>query len=124
MLERRAVHVADLQAETEKFPEGSAIAQELGFRTILGVPLLREGAPRLFRSGGALEADSGRLGVLQQQTDACLRRLCPHHRDERLDGPHGHYLDFRKPPPRMVCGLTTEQYAVYRGAGTSPLLSG
>jgi GAF domain-containing protein/anti-sigma regulatory factor (Ser/Thr protein kinase) len=45
VLERRAVHVADLRAETEMFPEGSAIARELGFRTILGVPLLREGAP-------------------------------------------------------------------------------
>jgi GAF domain-containing protein len=44
VLERRAVHVADLQTETEMFPEGSAIARELGFRTILGVPLLREGA--------------------------------------------------------------------------------
>jgi GAF domain-containing protein len=43
VLERRAVHVADLQAETEAFPEGSAIARELGHRAILGVPLLREG---------------------------------------------------------------------------------
>jgi GAF domain-containing protein/CheY-like chemotaxis protein len=45
VLERRAVHVADLQAETEAFPEGSAIARELGFRAILAVPLLREGTP-------------------------------------------------------------------------------
>jgi GAF domain-containing protein len=45
VLERRAVHVADLQAETEMFPEGSDIARELGHRTILAVPLLREGAP-------------------------------------------------------------------------------
>jgi GAF domain-containing protein len=45
VLERRAVHVADLQAETEAYPEGSAIARELGHRTILAVPLLREGAP-------------------------------------------------------------------------------
>ena len=39
------VHVAELQVETEAFPEGSAIARELGFRTILAVPLLREGTP-------------------------------------------------------------------------------
>jgi signal transduction histidine kinase len=45
VLERRAVHVADLQSETEAFPEGSAIARELGHRTILAVPLLREGTP-------------------------------------------------------------------------------
>jgi two-component system, NtrC family, sensor kinase len=45
VLERRAVHVADLHAETEAFPEGSAIARELGHRTILAVPLLREGTP-------------------------------------------------------------------------------
>jgi PAS domain S-box-containing protein len=45
VLERRAVHVADLQAETEAFPEGSAIARERGHHTILAVPLLREGTP-------------------------------------------------------------------------------
>jgi GAF domain-containing protein/anti-sigma regulatory factor (Ser/Thr protein kinase) len=45
VLERRAVHVADLQAETEAYPEGSVIAQKLGHRTVLAVPLLREGAP-------------------------------------------------------------------------------
>jgi GAF domain-containing protein/anti-sigma regulatory factor (Ser/Thr protein kinase) len=45
VLERRAVHVADLQAETEAYPESSAIARDLGHRTILAVPLLREGVP-------------------------------------------------------------------------------
>jgi len=45
VLERRAIHVADLQAETELFPEGSALAREMGHRTILAVPLLRESAP-------------------------------------------------------------------------------
>src|SRR5207249_2002920 len=44
VLERQTVHVIDLQAEEEEFPEGSAIAKELGHRTTLGVPLLREGA--------------------------------------------------------------------------------
>ena len=28
VLERRAIHVADLQSETEAYPEGSAFAQE------------------------------------------------------------------------------------------------
>src|SRR5262249_39767898 len=35
VLERRPIHVADLQAETEAYPEGSAIARELGHRTVL-----------------------------------------------------------------------------------------
>src|SRR5262249_32070389 len=43
LIERRPVHVADLQAETEDFPEGSAIARQLGYHTILSVPLQREG---------------------------------------------------------------------------------
>ena len=45
VLERRPIHVADLQTETEDYPKGSAIARELGHRTILVVPLLREGTP-------------------------------------------------------------------------------
>jgi GAF domain-containing protein len=45
LLEQRAVQVADLQSETLAYPEGSAIARELGHRTILAVPLLREGTP-------------------------------------------------------------------------------
>jgi GAF domain-containing protein len=44
-LERRPIHVTDLQAETEAYPEGSAIARELGHRTVLAVPMLRQGAP-------------------------------------------------------------------------------
>ena len=44
VLERRPVHVIDLQAEAKEFPEGSAMARRLGHRTIAGVPLLREGA--------------------------------------------------------------------------------
>jgi GAF domain-containing protein len=44
VLERRPVHVVDLQAEAEEFPEGSAFARRFGHRTIAAVPLLREGA--------------------------------------------------------------------------------
>ena len=43
ILERKPVHVIDLQAEAEEFPEGSAMARRLGHRTTAGVPLLREG---------------------------------------------------------------------------------
>jgi GAF domain-containing protein len=43
ILERKSVHVTDLQAETEDFPEGSAMARRFGHRTTASVPLLREG---------------------------------------------------------------------------------
>src|SRR5262249_35085103 len=39
VLERKPIHVIDLQAETVEFPEGSAFAKRLGHRTTLGVPL-------------------------------------------------------------------------------------
>ncbi len=42
LLERRTVHVADLQAEVQDFPEGSTFARQLGHRTALSVPLMRE----------------------------------------------------------------------------------
>jgi signal transduction histidine kinase len=41
VLERRVIHLADLQAEAEEYPEGSAIARERGHHTNLSVPLLR-----------------------------------------------------------------------------------
>jgi GAF domain-containing protein len=43
VLEGRVIHVADLAAETAEFPEAAANARRLGFRTILSVPLIREG---------------------------------------------------------------------------------
>jgi signal transduction histidine kinase len=43
VLEGRTIHVADLLAESDRYPEGSARAHRLGFRTILAVPLMRVG---------------------------------------------------------------------------------
>jgi two-component system, NtrC family, sensor kinase len=43
VLERKPIHVIDLQAEAENFPEGSALARRFGHRTIASVPLLSEG---------------------------------------------------------------------------------
>ena len=43
VLEGRTVHVADLQTDVGEFPEGSANARSLRFRTALSVPLMREG---------------------------------------------------------------------------------
>jgi signal transduction histidine kinase len=36
------IHVPDLQAEVAEYPEGAALAQRLGARTILSTPLMRE----------------------------------------------------------------------------------
>ncbi len=41
VIERRLIHVEDLQAEVHEFPEGSALARERGHRTTLSVPLLK-----------------------------------------------------------------------------------
>jgi GAF domain-containing protein/anti-sigma regulatory factor (Ser/Thr protein kinase) len=43
VIERRLIHLEDLQAEEVEYPEGSAIARRLGHRTTLSIPLLREG---------------------------------------------------------------------------------
>jgi GAF domain-containing protein len=41
-VDRAPVHVYDLQASTNEFPDGAEMALRLGHRTILAVPLLRE----------------------------------------------------------------------------------
>jgi len=43
VLDERTVHVADMQDEADEFPESTENARRLGFRTILSVPLMREG---------------------------------------------------------------------------------
>src|SRR5262252_7480030 len=43
VLESRTIQVADLQQEDREFPEAVENARRFGFRTILSVPLLREG---------------------------------------------------------------------------------
>lgn len=43
VLESRTVQVADLQNEEREFPDAVEHARTFGFRTILSVPLLREG---------------------------------------------------------------------------------
>ncbi len=45
VLERRTVHVRDLAAEVDEYPEAKPLQQATGARTILATPLLREGAP-------------------------------------------------------------------------------
>src|SRR5262249_13600660 len=43
VLDRRTIHIADLQAETDEYPEGSALARLLGYHCILAVPLVGAG---------------------------------------------------------------------------------
>jgi GAF domain-containing protein len=43
VLDGRTIHVADLQAEVDEFPEGSETARRFGHRTVLNVPLMRHG---------------------------------------------------------------------------------
>ena len=45
MVERKTVHVRDLQAAQSEFREGAAYAKQYGHRTTLATPLLREGNP-------------------------------------------------------------------------------
>jgi two-component system, NtrC family, sensor kinase len=43
VLDGQTIHIADIQAEADEFPEGSEHARDLGHRTVLHVPLMREG---------------------------------------------------------------------------------
>ena len=43
VLEARLLHLADVQTKADEFPTASDLAQRLGFRTLLSVPLIREG---------------------------------------------------------------------------------
>ena len=43
VLDGRTIHVADVQTEVDEFPEGSEDARRIAFRTLLTVPLMREG---------------------------------------------------------------------------------
>jgi len=43
VLEGRTIHIADIQSEVREYPEGSETGRKLGHRTILAVPLVREG---------------------------------------------------------------------------------
>jgi transcriptional regulator with GAF, ATPase, and Fis domain len=45
VVDRKPVHVRDLQAAQREFPEGAAYAKQYGHRTTLATPLLREGRP-------------------------------------------------------------------------------
>ena len=43
MLQAQPIHILDLQTEVKEFPEGSATARQNNYRTILAIPMMREG---------------------------------------------------------------------------------
>ncbi len=45
IIDRKPIHVLDLQAEKDEFPEGYAIAKKCGHRTIFVAPMIRKGVP-------------------------------------------------------------------------------
>src|SRR5262245_15101269 len=43
IIDKQTIHVADLQAASDEYPEGSELARRFGHRTTLAVPLMRAG---------------------------------------------------------------------------------
>jgi signal transduction histidine kinase len=75
VLERQAVGVTDLQAESEEYPEGSGLARQTGQRATLSVPLLREGASIgviLLRRAEAVAFTDKQIALLQTFADQAV----------------------------------------------------
>ncbi|TMH12978.1 MAG: GAF domain-containing protein, partial [Betaproteobacteria bacterium] len=75
VLDQRTVHVVDVQAETEEFPEASQYGRRFGTRTSLSVPLMREGIAigtiHLRRTEARLFADR-QIALLQTFADQAV----------------------------------------------------
>src|SRR5215471_2205229 len=75
MLDAQAVHVLDIQTEVDEFPESSALGRQLGIRTLLSVPLVREsvalGAISLRRTEARLFTDR-QVALLQTFADQAV----------------------------------------------------
>jgi GAF domain-containing protein len=67
VLDRLAIHVLDMQTAAAEYPEGSAIAQRFGHRTVLVVPLLQV--------GGAIGAIAVRRTEVQPFSDKQIALL-------------------------------------------------
>jgi len=76
VLDGRTVHVADLQSETVEFPGGSENARRLGLRTVLSVPLVRDGGIALgtinLRRDEALLFTERQVALLQTFADQAV----------------------------------------------------
>src|SRR5215468_2381018 len=75
ILDRRTIQVADLQAETDAYPESSDFARRDGHRTLLAVPLIRAadaiGAITIRRTAVRLFSDK-QIALLQTFADQAL----------------------------------------------------
>ena len=68
IVDRAPVHVVDMQQAGNEFPLGSELARKYGIRTILGVPLLREG-----RALGSIMARRGEVRRFEDKDVALLK---------------------------------------------------
>jgi GAF domain-containing protein len=68
VLDARTVHIADVQVEAEEFPEASENARQLGFHTMLSVPLMREGV-----AIGAIQLPRTEVRVFTERQVALLK---------------------------------------------------
>jgi GAF domain-containing protein/CheY-like chemotaxis protein len=75
VLEGRTIHLADLQAEADHFPEGSETARRFGHRTALTVPLMRHGTAigsiTLRRTEASMFSE-GQIALLQTFADQAV----------------------------------------------------
>jgi len=72
IVDGESVHVADLQSADQDFPRGSELARRYGHRTILAVPLLREGRALgtiLVRRTEVRPFDEGHIALLRTFAD-------------------------------------------------------
>src|SRR5262245_64550416 len=70
VVDRKTVHVRDLQSAQSDFPEGAAYAKQYGHRTTLATPLLREGSPI-----GAFLNPTQPCQTVHQQADRAAAKL-------------------------------------------------
>src|SRR5262249_41376810 len=68
ILDRKTVHVADMQASGADFPLGRDYARRFGFRTLLAVPLVRE-----HRALGAIQVRRTEMRPFEERYIALLR---------------------------------------------------
>ncbi len=72
MVDRGIVHIADLQSEVQEFPLGCELARKYGHRTILAVPLMREGRALgtiLLRRGEVRPFEDKHVAILKTFAD-------------------------------------------------------
>jgi two-component system, NtrC family, sensor kinase len=68
VIDRRLSHIEDLQTEVHEFPEGSLLARQRGHRTVLSVPLLKDGL-----AIGNIQARRNELRLFSDQQISLLK---------------------------------------------------